>query len=236
MSSVLVGSANEIRADVARRLRVIWKDSQSGRNHQIGWLESLRDGKFRFYYWFNGGDVPEGFEALPQFPEFDREYTYAHLPAFFQNRVMNRSRGSASSYLKHLGVGKDDPIEEIARTGGSRVTDPFYLVDPFDMKDGHCQGHFMVSGLRRKGGLALLSGLQPGDELCIRDEPANPYNGRALLLTWHEKELGWIPNWLVDEVHRLRERGHVRIYVDRINKDAPSYMALLCRLDASITE
>lgn len=81
--------------------------------------------------------------------------------------------------------------------------------------------------------MALLDDLQKGQELDLRDEPDNPVNERAVLLNADGRPVGYIPDWLVDDVHRLRTEGAVRVYVDKVNPDAPDRLAVLCRLVAT---
>lgn len=232
MSAALVTSGDNVKPAV-RRLWVIWKDPQTGRNHKVGRLEELPGRTYVFRYDFQGKQVPEGFTPLLQFPDLDGTYSSSRLPAFFRNRVMNRRRESVGQYLDWIGVHEDDPLEEVSRTGGVRATDPITLVDAFDVVGGHCQG----SGLQHKNAIRHLDELWIGEELVIEDEPSNPYNPQAMLLIHdhdHRYEIGWIPNWLVDEVQRLRRQGLVQVFVAQINHDAPSHLALLCRMEASI--
>jgi hypothetical protein len=47
--------------------------------------------------------------------------------------------------------------------------------------------------------------------------------------------VGWVPDWLLEDVHRLRrETAEFNIYAERINPDAPPHLQLLCRIDASV--
>lgn len=233
MSVGLAVSDAELRSQASRRLRVIWKDPDSRRNHQVGWLEKLPDETYIFSYLAEDA-LPQNFEPFLQFPEVGRDYCSEQLPAFFRNRVMNRQRESAVRYLHWIGVENDDQLEEISRTGGVRVTDSISVVDSFDLVNGHCEGHFLVSGLQHQNALSYLDQLCAGAELRIEDEADNSYNPRAMLLTHDGVKLGWIPNWLVDEVHRLRDQGLVQVFVEQVNRDAPSHLALLCKLVANI--
>lgn len=79
----------------------------------------------------------------------------------------------------------------------------------------------------------MITGLSAEQELELDDQPDNPHNDRAIRLLSGGRQVGWIPDWLVDDVHRLREEGSVRVYVEQVNPDAPPYLALLCRLEAS---
>lgn len=215
-----------------RSLRLIWKDPATGRHYQVGHFTQLEDGRYRFYY---EDDLPSSFTPLAQFPETDQVYESEDLPAFFANRVMTRSRSSYPLFVSWLGLNNDSlPIELLSRTGGGRVTDTFHLVDSFNLADGACSGRFFVSGIQHSpDSTQILARLHEGQELHIVDEPDNPQNPGAMLLTIDGEKLGWIPDWLVDDVHALREESSTRIFVEQINLDAPARLQVLCRLDAT---
>lgn len=126
----------------------------------------------------------------------------------------------------------------MARTGGGRATDTFHLVEDFAPQEGLASGRFFVSGIQHQAeGEDVAGFLRPGTRLQLRDEPTNPYNERAIVLDAEGKPLGWIPDWVVDEVHRLRRgAGAVRVTVEQVNLDAPARLRVLCRLEARLAE
>lgn len=63
-------------------------------------------------------------------------------------------------------------------------------------------------------------------------EPSNAHNANAIQLVALGEQLGWIPDWLVNDVHSLVENHSVRVYGERVNLDAPSRLRVLCRLEA----
>lgn len=226
---------NPVEAQVyaTRKLRLIWKDPVSSRYFQVGSFESLSDETYSFSYIPEAEDV-DGFHSLVQFPDLRKTYISEVLPAFFANRVMSPKRPSYEQYLGWLGLGDDaPPIEILARTGGGRVTDTFHLVDSFDLSDGVCEGRFFVSGIRHQDQEISLDSLHIGQELSLQPDPDNFINPLAILLTARGEQVGWVPDWLVDDVHYLREKMAVTVHIEQINKDAPSRLAVLCRLSAS---
>jgi hypothetical protein len=78
--------------------------------------------------------------------------------------------------------------------------------------------------------------MSDGQRLCLRDDPDNPVNHRAILIDACEREpVGFVPDWLVEDVHTLRaESMDFLVVADRINVDAPSHLRLLCRLEAVV--
>ena len=214
----------------ASRLRLIWKDPSTGRYHNVGWFTYTDDGQYRFQY---SPHLPDSFELLVQFPDTSKTYESKNLPAFFANRVMSRRRASYASYVSWLGLDTEAlPVELLARTGGGRATDTFHLVASFGQGDGVSSGRFFVSGIQHvPNGAELVSVLSEGDQLTLVDEPENQYNPRAILVTHSDERLGWVPDWLVNDVHELRSHGDVQVQVEQINTEAPARLRVLCKLE-----
>jgi hypothetical protein len=97
---------------------------------------------------------------------------------------------------------------------------------------------FLVSGVRHaneddpKSVGELVANLREGQPLDLSDEPDNPYNNRAIRLATDGQPVGWIPDHLLDYVHKNREGGnHVRVTVEHVNgADTPWHLRLLCNL------
>lgn len=229
MQSLLDSTDPTAAALLIGKLRLIWKDPETRRYHEVGQFEALSDGRYVFGYLPDVAGIP-GFHPLLQFPDVGRVYVSEVLPAFFANRVMSSNRPSYGDHLKWLGLEPGaTPLEILARTGGPRATDTFHVVDSFELVDGRCEGSFFVSGTRYKG--FDIGKLQHGEELSLEDDPSNPHNPQAILLAADGNHLGWIPDWLVEDLHRFQEPGYlVRVYVDQVNLDSPPHLAVRCRL------
>lgn len=122
-----------------------------------------------------------------------------------------------------------------ARTGGGRATDTVQVVpEPVVQGDGTTEQLFLASGVRHQADAAdLLTSLNPGDELVLRDEPDSPYDARAILLdARHNRPVGYVPSYMLDEVHGARDAGAaVRVRVEKANgPDVPAHLRLLCRM------
>lgn len=235
MATELAEAVRPRERAAGRRLLVIWQDPASRRLIKVARLTEEREG-FQFEY-LPGSEDPN-FEPLQSFPDLDRIYWTANLPAFFQNRVMSRQRASFPKYAEWLGLDPavNTPFEVLARTGGERATDTFHVAEePSVGPDGFAVIRFFASGLRHiensEDRLRLLS---EGHRLYMRPQPDNPVNPRALLIDAEaEQAIGWVPDWLLDDVHRLRsEANGIELIADRINLLAPSHLKLLCRLSA----
>jgi hypothetical protein len=223
-------------ADVAgRSLLLVWQEPASRKFLRVARFSQLSDGRFAFEYDESAAALPS-FYPLAEFPDFKRTYIAGTLPAFFANRIMSHDRPSYGQYLDWLGLepGADTPMELLARTGGGRATDTFHLVDA-PMVGDRMSSRFFVSGVRHiEGAAERLRLVNVGDELKVRPEPQNPVDPRALLIDVESGDaVGWVPNWLLDEVHRFLDSGHnVHIVVERLNLDAPDHLKLLARIDA----
>jgi hypothetical protein len=94
---------------------------------------------------------------------------------------------------------------------------------------------FFASGISHISGAdERLAMLQAGDTLGLRDDTLNPKNARAILLDARGgQEVGWVPDWLVDEIHAMRDSASkLAITVARVNLGAPAHLRLLCQIEA----
>lgn len=221
-----------------RRILLIWQEPESRLLVKVGELEAGLGDNFTFRY-LPAARNPPRFSPLAQFPDLDHVYETDGLPEFFANRVMSRRRENYDEYISWLGLSDPaEPVEVLVRTGGSRATDTFHIVDDLHVEaGGSVTSRFFASGIRYVPGAdGRLRGLSLGDELLVRDVPHNPQNPKAMLLdAAREEPVGYVPNWLVDDVHDLRGAAKsLRIVVERVNTDAPSHLKLLCRLEAKL--
>jgi hypothetical protein len=225
-------------SEATRSLLVIWQNPATRKFQKIGRLSHLVDGSYSFSYLDDDHRDPDFF-PLDEYPEFDRVYVSTGLPAFFANRVMSADRPSYGTHLSWLGLepGDDDiPMEVLARTGGGRATDTFHVVDvPVSSRQSGLSSRFFVSGVRHQPGAAPLVGsLSVGDELAVRSDHTNPANEHALLIDAKDgKAIGWVPDWLVDDVRAIYEHGErVRVSVARVNPEAPPHLHVMCLIES----
>lgn len=84
------------------------------------------------------------------------------------------------------------------------------------------------------GGAAsrVIARLKPGARLELVPEPTNPHNPRAIQIVSRRTQLGWLPDYLVDEAHGYLAAGRrVELIVERANgPHTPSHVRLQCRL------
>lgn len=230
-----------VAIDKPRTLLLIWQNPSSRVFRRVGELVELADDMFTFRYLDSARD-DDAFQPLAQFPDLDRVYGPGLLPSFFRNRVMSRHRDSYNEYLRWIGLdaSPDTPVEVLLRTGGSRATDTFHVVDDLrQTPDGLLVSRFFVSGIRYLAEAdGALAQVVEGQRLQLRPAPENAFNNRAMLVAVIDgTPVGYVPEWLLDDLHELRTRASsLSITAERINLDAPSHLKLLCRLEAAVAE
>lgn len=222
-----------------RTLLLIWQDS-SRTFVRVGRLVARPDQSPAYTFSYEPGVAQlEGFQPITEFPDFAATYECESLPAFFQNRVMSSGRESYVEYLNLLGLQEDSPelpIEILVRTGGSRATDTYHVVE-CPPESSEVLSRFFVSGLRHVEGVdALLSELKEGDRLGLERDLENETNPRAVLIVVREnRRIGFVPDWLLGDLYPWLD-GDVtggEAVVERLNRgdDVPWHLRLLCRIE-----
>lgn len=185
--------------------------------------------------------VTPSFRPFPAFPDLRARYRSPRLFPFFANRVMSARRPDYDDHLAALGLTRDEaePLELLARSAGRRATDTVQVV-PERWTDEYGRAHqlFLASGARHvPGAEERIRRLRPGALLALRPQPDNADDPRALLLdTVSGEQVGWVPSYLLDEVHKDLDGGaDVTCVVERANgPDVPWHLRLLCRLITTV--
>jgi hypothetical protein len=247
-------SASTTQPADARRLVVTWQHPGTRKIAPIGFL-SYDGHVYRFMYIRNVTQV-EGFQPLLGFERLDRSYESNQLFPLFAQRVMAPRRPDYQQYVSRLGLdGDPDPWEQITRSQGRREGDALQFLPEPTVNGGVLSALFLGNGLRhmpaevhRLNGKeirvsveqveAALRGLSPGDLLDLAAEPENQKNRLAIMVTAPSLvPVGWVPDLLLDDLHRLLENANVTVSVEHANgPDAPSHIRLLVRLTASLTD
>lgn len=226
-----------------RRLYATWRNPQ-GLIRPVGMLTrrvpAHSDGaiSFRFVY-LKAAEQFEGFRHLPGLSDLHRAYESEHLFPVFRNRQMPRRRPDYADYVRELDLDvTSDPFEVLARSEGWRATDRIEVfAHPERTPEGDLTTLFFARGIRHLDGAAdAVSTVEPGDVLDLVDDPDNEVNPRAVLMSSRTGErVGWVPDYLVDLIHELRDPFGVdaRITAEHVNGETtPPHMRLLCRLRA----
>lgn len=229
------------RSDVLEHILFVSWRSPEGSIHPIGLLRRRHEGDrelYSFRYLKLVENLPD-FEPLPGLPDLHDRYESSTLFPVFANRVMPRRRPEFDLLTQRADLGRDaDPFEVMARTGGRRATDRIEVFSPPRVTgEGRITSLFFVRGIRHIPGAAeVVAELAPGDRLRLVDDPGNVFNARAVLLHSNaDRTVGYVPDYLVEHVHELRQLNGTdpEVLVEHVNDaTAAPHLRVLCRLDA----
>lgn len=238
MATELLEPADVDLSATRRSLLLVWQSPVSRLFTKVGQLDALVHGRFAFRYFASAWDDPD-FQPLIEFPERDRIYVSDELPAFFANRILSEERTGYGRYLEWLGIDalgpEDVPLEVLTRTGGGRATDTFHIVDLPRQSPDRFSSRFFVSGIRYTDNVAdVLANVENEGLLKLQLEEGNETNPKAVLIDSSDgRKIGYVPDWLCGEIHALIKHGWTMTAVaERINRDAPAHVRVLCRIDA----
>lgn len=219
-----------------REFRVVWQNLQTRQLVHVGWLH-VSAGRYAFEY-TPDAELDRDFQPFVAFPDLRRRYEANDLFPFFAHRVVATAEPGFDDLVDALGLSRDTatPVELLARSWGRSTHDTIQIVpEPERHSDGSSSRLFLVSGVSHADEdhpervSKLVATLKMGQKLDLRDEPDNPVDRRAIIIEAGGHRLGWIPAYLVEEVHKARER--VDIFVERANGPrTPWHLRLLCRL------
>jgi hypothetical protein len=241
-------------AATARRLVVTWQHPIERTISPVGML-SFDDHGYRFHYLRNALQV-NGFRPFLGSPDLHGQYTSDTLFPLFAQRAMTPRRPDFTRWVKRLGLPDDaSPWEQITRSGGHRQGDTIQLFPVPTVADGRLECDFLVHGMRhiadrpttvvgdvvtptRDQVERQLATLAPGDELRLHDEPTNTTNPLAILTTTRDNmPLGWVPDLLVEEIHRIPDHHRARVTALAVNgPEAGWHLRLLARLSVPVPD
>jgi hypothetical protein len=223
-----------------RSFSVIWQNMRTRQFLRVGRLE-FTGSEFAFEY-MPDAELDSDFEPFPAFPDPGQTYVSGELFPFFADRLSSAAAPDNDHLLAALGLTRDEatPVELLARTWGATPHDTIQVVpEPLEQPDETEVLLFLVSGVRHVDESALesvtmrVAALRNGQALDFRDEPDNPNNPRAVLLCADGQPVGWVPDYLLDYVHKKREgERDLSVTVERANgSGTPWHLRLLARLE-----
>jgi HIRAN domain len=180
----------------------------------------------------------KGFRPFVAFPDLSEIVRSRTLLPFFRNRVMPSSRPDYPSYLTQLGLSTvAGELDILARSGGRRTTEREEIevfAPPVLRNDGTYETHFFVRGLRYLGAKSSdVVELHEHDSLLCMLDLQNPFNHNAVLLrTKNQLVLGYVPDFLCQDVATLLRNGNiVRVDIVKVNDiSVPVQHRVLCRM------
>ncbi len=222
-------------------LYVTWRHP-GGLIHPVGLLSQRGNEQsrtYRFVYLKAAeGLKAEGFPSLPGLPDLYQTYVSDELFPVFRKRQMPRQRPDYAEYVEKLGLDVEtDPFEVMARNEGRKLTDRIEVFAPPRLTDdGDLTTLFFARGIQyRPGASEAVERLQQRDPLILVDDHQNEVNPLAIHIdSQHGDPVGWVPNYLIDPVHELRElngQDTLSVTVEHVNPpEVAPYMRLICRL------
>ncbi len=227
-----------------KTLFLAWQDKRLTREwFPVGRLDVPADkGVYRFRY-IKGAERARsraGFDALMDFPEWDKTYESAVLFPLFMNRIIPAGRRDFPDYLRMLDLPEEaEPAEILEVDGGYRATDSFEVFPKIERAmDGSFRSRFFLHGWRQVNldAQRRIDALKPGETLYVTVELTNPAAQLAVQIqTQDYYMIGWAPRYLVgDLVHAIaKSPSDYEARVVRINPSpAPAKQRLLVELTA----
>jgi len=220
------------------KLFLAWQDPESRAWYPVGRL-TAEGGRYLFVY-TEGARASERFPLLGNMQDLRKQYESIDLLPLFANRVLSKSRPEYRQLLDWLDLtgNEADPLQLLALTEGVRRTDNFTVFPcPTEQKDGTCDVRFFGHGLRHlpKEAVNRVDGLSPGVRLFLLPDIQNKHDKYAIALRTDDPAsiVGYCPRYLAREFHQLLtlpDPVDFEVSVDRINRDAPIQLRMLCRL------
>ena len=235
-----IPSLRKERYKQRREFQVIWQDKVTRGLMRVGWLV-FTGHEFEFSY---TDDIKSDarFRPFPAFPRLDEDYRSRELFPYFAMRLTSTADPQYEAVLDALGLTRDEatPAELLARSPESPHDTIQVVPEPTEMLDGTLVRVFLVSGTRHADEQApdvvsrLIEDLAVGTPLELVPEPDNAHNPKAIHLAANGKRVGWMPDYLLEEIHGYIDSNRpVSVTVARANgPDTPPHLRLLCRLTA----
>lgn len=227
-------------------LLLAWKSPKTHDWIPVGRL-SHKDNKYIFKYTYAAKESADNniFTPFVKMPDVNQRYESLELFPVFQNRLLPKSRPEYASYLDWLNLKEENlsPLEELARSGGIRVTDNLQLFPVPEKTSGKYEVLFFSHGMRHLPAsyIERINHLNHGNKLYLLADLQNDYDQFALALrTGDPPELvGYVPRFFARDFNKLimcNKPHNVFVSVEKINVHAPIQFKLLCRIETTWPE
>jgi len=220
------------------KLFLAWQDPEDRAWYPVGLL-TVEGDRYRFVY-TQGALASERFIPLGIMQDLRKRYESTELFPLFSNRVLPKSRPEYRDLLHWLNLNADevDPLQLLALTEGIRKTDTLTVFPcPTEQKDGTCLVHFFSHGIRylSKEAIDRVHSLDSGVRLYLMLDIQNEYDEYAIAIRTDDPKsiVGYCPRYLATDFRQLLtapDPKEVEVSVERINRDAPAQLRMLCSL------
>lgn len=220
--------------------------TDQGTWNPVGRLSRTQNDVYEFVY-LKGAEQAGSSGYLPGMNDHNIVYRSKKLFPFFKNRLLSEKRSEYSKFLEWTNLAgseaSPEPLAILEVTEGKKSTDN-YEVFPCPVQLGnddegyYYEFKFFLHGVRHLAECSrrAILDLSFEDSLRALHDWQNPYNKDAFLLcNMDSVTLGYLPNYLTEEVARLRKDcapETIKFSVEKVNPDAPAGFLLLCVLRA----
>lgn len=172
---------------MSNELVLTWKNPHSSLWIPVGRLAHCTD-KYVFKYTHSAQEATKEGSFVPfgKMKDITQKYESEELFPLFKNRLLQKSRPEYTDYLEWLNLTEENysPINELARSGGIRVTDNLQLFPIPDNKDGKYSVFFFSHGIRHLAPsyIERVGHLNKGNKLFLMKDTQNKFDGFALVL------------------------------------------------------
>ncbi len=212
---------------------------------QTGWRPVGRlehDGEL-YRFWYLQGARKAGFQPFAGMTNLNQIYESDELFPLFANRLLSKARPEYEAYLRWSGFDTDsppDPLVILGVTEGLRRTDAVEVFPcPVPNADGCYLNKFFLHGVHWMPPAAIerITRLNPEEPLKIMLDLQNEHDRNAVAVrTGNEPmQIGFVPRYLAHDVWQLVKQcdtEFIKLYVARVNRDAPLQHRVLCRMHA----
>jgi len=221
------------------KLFLAWQDPEERTWFPVGQL-TVEGDRYRFVY-TQGALTAKRFAPLGNLLDLHKAYESAELFPLFSNRVLPVSRPEYRALLDWLNLNSDeaDPLQLLALTEGIRKTDTLTVFPcPSEQKDGTALVRFFTHGIRYlpKDAIDRVGELDPGVRLYLMLDIQNEHDEYAIALRTDDPKsiVGYCPRYLARDFRQLlsAESRETEVHVERVNRDAPVQLRMLCSLTA----
>lgn len=225
---------------MCKKLILTWQSPQNRRWFVVGKLNKKNN---TYNFWYTNGAIKakeHGFLGFTGMNNFDEVYSSEQLFPIFQNRVLNKSRPERLDFLEWLNIPSSEysDFEELARTGGIRITDNVQLYPVPENTNGKYEVTFFAHGLRH---LAphfheRVTRLHSGEKLYLCLDKQNENDQHAIMLRTSDpvEFVGYCPKFFAKDFNfLLKNTNDAKIEVSKVNPTAPEQLRLLCKFTSS---